>query len=236
MTMPYRRKGQAKFKKEKLPYIVTKSAQTLDGKIATFHGDSKWITSDQSRRFARKVRDRFDAILVGAHTLIKDNPRLNGASGRKTLKKIVLDASLRTPIKSHLFEGMPPRSCIIATTPKASKKRIREFEHQGIIVIVCPAKKGWVDLKWLARLLARNGVYSILIEGGARVIGFALEEKLVDEMHIYLAPRILGDQSALSSVIGRSIKSIQHAIGLKFIKIKRIGKDILIISHVLRHR
>jgi len=152
------------------------------------------------------------------------------------LKKIVVDASLRTPINSNIFEGMPPRTCIIATTAQASRKRIREFEHQGTVVIVCPAKKGLVDLKWLARLLAKNGVYSILIEGGARVIGYALAEKIVDEMHIFIAPRILGDQSALSSVVGRSIKSIKQTIGLKFSTIKRIGKDIFIIAHVLRHR
>jgi len=234
--MPYRQKGQQKFKKEKLPYIVTKSAQTLDGKIATFHGDSQWITSEESRRFARNERDRFDAILVGANTLIKDNPRLNGASGRNRLKKIVLDAALRTPINSKIFEGMPSQSCIIATTAKASKTKIRQFENKGALVIVCPAKKGLVDLKWLARLLAQKGIYAILIEGGAHVVGFALEEKLVDEMHVYLAPRILGDQRALSSVGGRSVKTINQAIGLQFTKIKKIGNDIFIISHVLRHR
>jgi len=234
--MPYRQKGQKKFHREGLPYVVTKSAQTLDGKIATLNGDSKWITSEASRRYARRERDHFDAILVGAHTLIKDDPRLNGVSKRKFLKKIVLDTSLRTPLGSNIFKGMPPRSCIIATTRKASKKRIREFEHRGIIVIVCPVKKDRVDLKWLARLLVRNGVFSILIEGGARAIGFALEDKLVDEMHFYVAPRVLGDERALSSVIGRSVKSIGQTIGLKFVKVRKIGTDIQIINHVLRHR
>jgi len=233
--MPYRRKGQAKFKMEKLPYIVAKSAQTLDGKIATFRGDSKWISSEQSRRFARKLRDSFDAIMIGVRTLLTDNPKLSGASGKR-LKKIVLVASLKTPINSRIFKGMPPRTCIVATTRRAPKTRIRDFEDRGIIVIVCPAKKGMVDLKWLVKLLAKNGVYSILIEGGARVIGFALEEKLVDEMHVYLAPRILGDERAVGSVTGRSVRSINQTIGLKFVDIKKIGQDILIINHVLRHR
>src|SRR6185503_18643441 len=128
--MPYRQKGKEKFKNKRLPYIVTKSAQTLDGKIATLHGESKWISSEQSRKFSRQERDRFDAILIGAQTLIKDNPRLNGASKQKTLKKIVLDASLRTPLKSKIFDGMPPRSCIIATTAKASKSKIRQLEKK----------------------------------------------------------------------------------------------------------
>jgi diaminohydroxyphosphoribosylaminopyrimidine deaminase / 5-amino-6-(5-phosphoribosylamino)uracil reductase len=234
--MPYRQKGHEKFKKKRLPYIVTKSAQTLDGKIATFNGDSKWISSEQSRKFSRRERDRFDAILIGAQTLIKDDPRLNGVSPRKTLKKIVLDASLRTPLNSKIFERMPARSCVIATTGKASKTKIRRFEDKGILVIVCPQKKGRVDLKWLARLLAKNGVYAILIEGGARVIGYALQEGLVDEMHVYLTPRILGDQRALSSVVGRSIKFIKQTIGLQFTQIKKIGNDILIIAHVLGNR
>jgi len=233
--MSFHRVGLEKFKRKNLPFIVAKCAQTLDGKIATFSGDSKWVTSARSRMFARGERGRFDAIMVGINTVTKDNPRLNGTNKQKVLKKIVLDASLKISARARLFNGMPAGTCIIATTAKASRKKIKEFQRRGIIVIVCPAKNGRVHLRWLCRKLAGNGVYSILLEGGATVIGEALKEKLVDQMHFYVAPSILGDPRGLSSVVGRKTRSIRQAISLKIIGVRKISTDILITANVLRN-
>ncbi|HLF17333.1 MAG TPA: RibD family protein [Candidatus Omnitrophota bacterium] len=233
--MSFHRLGLRKFKKTKLPFIVAKCAQTLDGKIATFSGDSKWISSAGSRKFARSQRSNFDAIMVGINTVLKDNPGLNGTNKAKVLKKIVLDASLKVSPRARLFQGMPAGSCIVATTEKAPGKKVKEFQRRGIVVIVCPQKNGRVNLRWLCQELVRNSVYAILLEGGATVIGGALKEKLVDQMHFYVAPSILGDRRGLSSVVGRNIKSIRQAISLKIRGVKKITTDLLITADVLRN-
>jgi len=229
-----RNKGIQKFNKFGLPYVVAKCAQTLDGKIATKTGDSKWITSDETRAVARARRDSFDAILVGINTVLKDNPGLNGDK-KKKLKKVVVDSSLKIPARAKLFEGGEARDCILATTAQSSSRRIHFFQNRGIQVILCHGKKKQVSLRWLFKYLAKQGIRSILLEGGARVIASALEDDLVDEMHIYLAPKILGDQNALSSIVGLNISRIRKAIRLNLVKIKNIGNDIFIRGYVHRN-
>jgi diaminohydroxyphosphoribosylaminopyrimidine deaminase/5-amino-6-(5-phosphoribosylamino)uracil reductase len=216
--------------------VVAKFAQTLDGKIATATGASQWITSAGTRAWARARRDQFDAILVGVNTVLKDDPRLNAATKGLVIKKIVLDASLRTPPSARLFKGMPASSCIVAVGRQASVSRRRSFQQRGVIVLVCPSRRGHIDLRWLLRELGNNGVRSVLIEGGATVLGQALSRGLVDEVHCYIAPKIAGDQKALGSVVGRSWRSVTGSIGLSSMKVRTIGKDVLIKAYVLRHR
>jgi len=218
------------------PYVVAKCAQTLDGRSATAGGRSKWITSAQSRTFARAQRDQFDAILVGVNTVLQDDPRLNGCKKGRIIKKIVLDSSLKTPLKSRLFQHMPAFSCIVATRRNVSALRKKAFTQQGIIVQECPSYNGRIDLKWLIRELGRHGIRSLLIEGGATVLGEALSRNCVQEIHCYVAPKIAGDQQALGSIVGRRWASPERSIELASMKIRKIGKDYLIKAHVLRHR
>lgn len=223
-----------KFMTLKMPLVVGKCAQTLDGKIATRTGDSKWITSESTRQFARKLRNEFDAILVGINTVLKDNPCLNAADKNKTIKKIVLDSSLKISLKAKLFKGCSLQNCFIATTRKASKQKIAQFEKKGIQVIVCPFCKGKIDFKWLFKELAKKQIMSILIEGGAKVLGNAIASGLVDKMHIYIAPKIVGDQKALSSIDGLNISHIGKAVLLKNIEMRFLGKDIFISADILK--
>ena len=225
-----------KYIKSRMPFVVAKCAQTLDGKIATLTGDSKWITSEKTRQFSRKMRDQFDAILVGVNTVLKDNPSLNGVNKQKRLKKIILDAMLKISLQAKIFKGTAPSDCIIATTNKASSSRIKSFQQKGACVIVCPSIAGRIRLKWLFKELAKREIISILIEGGAKVIGSALKEKLVDKMHIYFAPKIVGDQKALSSVDGLNISKINKTIQLNKLNIEFTDKDIFITGYVLRNR
>ncbi|MBN1870710.1 MAG: bifunctional diaminohydroxyphosphoribosylaminopyrimidine deaminase/5-amino-6-(5-phosphoribosylamino)uracil reductase RibD [Candidatus Omnitrophica bacterium] len=217
-----------KYATKKMPFVAVKSAQSLDGKIATAKGDSQWITSLAARKYARRLRDDFDAIMVGINTVLKDNPRLNGAKKTKGLKKIVIDSLLKIPTKSLLFSGTNPSDIILATTAKASLKKRLAFQKRGVRVMVAPQSEGKVDLKWLFKQLAKNEVTSILAEGGAQTIGSVLKEKLADKIFCYVAPVILGDDKALASVVGFNIEKISQAVPLKNIVSEKIGHDILI--------
>lgn len=221
-----------KYTKKKMPFVVTKTAQSLDGKIATASGHSKWITSKAARKFSRSIRDEFDAILVGINTVLKDDPRLSGRKKTRKLKKIILDPSLKISLKARLFTGIRPSDCIVATTAKASNRKKKTFHKKGVNVIVCPIRGGQIDLKWLFKELANEEIMSILVEGGARVIGSVLRDKLADKMYIYIAPRIFGDQGALSSVVGLRTRRVHQSVKLKRMAFKKIGDDVLITGYV----
>ncbi len=221
-----------KYTIHKMPFIAVKSAQSLDGKIATAQGHSQWITSEATRRFARDIRDEYDAILVGINTVLKDNPKLSGNKKTKRLKKIILDSSLKISPKARLFSGTKSSDIFLVTTKKASIRKKAAFLKKGIHVIVCPQQRGKFDLKWLFKELAKREIVSVLVEGGAHVIGSTLKEKLADKIYIYIAPIILGDQKALSSVVGINIEKINKAIRLKRVTLKQIKHDILLEGYL----
>lgn len=219
-----------------MPFVVAKCAQTLDGKIATVTGDSKWITAEGTRAFARKLRNEFDAILVGVNTVLLDDPALNAEKKSKRIKKIILDSNLKTPLNAQLFRGTRAEDCIIATTAKADRRKLKAFLKRGVEMVVCPAKDGRVDLKWLLKELTKQEIASVLIEGGSEVIGNALKENLIDKMHIYIAPKLLGDQTAVSSVSGLNIRRVADALTLNDLTIQKINQDIFIEGYVHRNR
>ena len=212
-------------------FVVAKIAQTLDGKIATASGESKWITSGETRQFARRRRDGFDAILVGSNTALKDNPLLTGVKN-KILKKIIVDTNLLISPKANLFKNTRLGQCIIAVTSKAPTKRIKFFKNKGVIICVCRSTQGRIDLKDLFKKLSALGIKKILIEGGAKMVGAALKAGLVDAVNIYLSPSIMGDRKALSSVVGFNINNLNKMLKLTNLKIQRISTDILIEAHV----
>ena len=189
-----------KYITKQMPFVVAKCAQTLDGKIATATGESQWITSVATRQFAKQRRDDFDAIFVGINTVLKDNPRLNAARKSRRLKKIIIDSTLRIPLNAKLFQGINPGDCYIAATQSANLKKMRNLLKRGVNIIICPRDKGGVDLRFFLKELAHREISSILIEGGSTVLGSALKGGLVDKMHIYIAPKIIGDEKALSSI------------------------------------
>lgn len=217
-----------KYATKKMPFVAVKTAQSLNGKIATASGHSKWITSAATRKYARRIRNEFDAILVGINTVLRDDPKLSGSQKTKRLKKIVLDPSLKISPKACLFSGAKPSDVIIATTAKASLKKRTDLSKKGIHVIVSPQRGGAIDLKWLFKEFAKQEIISILVEGGAHVIGSVLKEKLADKMYCYIAPIIIGDQNALTSVVGIDTAKVDQAIPLKNITLMKIGKDILV--------
>lgn len=228
-----------KYITKKMPFVTAKCAQTLDGKIATSTGDSKWITSDQTRDYARRRRHNFDAIMVGINTVLADNPQLNPVPRKQNFKKIVVDSTLKTSLKAQLFVGTKPSNIIIATTKKASKSKIKQFTKKGVQILIAPSKgkHSHVDLRWLMKDLGKKEISNLLIEGGGRLIGRALKDGLVDKLNIYIAPKIIGDQNAISSIAGLNITKIDRALKLKDIRIEKLGEEFLLeASIVYGHR
>ncbi len=226
-----------KYIQARMPFVTAKIAQTLDGKIATAQGRSKWITSESTRTYARSKRDEFDAIMVGANTVAQDDPGLNGTRKDKNIKKVVVDSALRISPKAKLFSKTQPSDIILATTAAASQTKVRMFLKKGVRVLVAPSKgkHRHVDLTWLMKELAKMEVSSVLIEGGGRLIGRALKDGLVDRMMVYVAPKIIGDQNGISSVAGLNISDIDKTVGLDKITIDYLKPDILVQGYVHRN-
>lgn len=216
----------------KMPFVTVKCAQTLDGKIATANGHSRWVTSDATRRLTHQLRNDYDAILVGINTILKDNPSLNPVPRRKSIKKIIVDSTLRLPFPAKIFSRTTTSDIFIATTRRAPQRKVAQFRLKGINVLVDPGRNAWVDLRWLMRELGRREIANILLEGGAQIIGSALKNQLVDKMQIWISPKIVGDQNARSSVTGRKVRSMAEALSLKRISIELFGSDIRIEGYV----
>ena len=222
-----------KFIKYKIPFVVVKCAQTLDGKIATKTGESKWITSKKARDFTHRMRGDFDAILTGIGTVLKDNPGLNAP--QKEIKKIIIDSTLKVSLNANLFKKTKPQNIFVAATKQAPKHKIEALRKKGVHVIEASAQENKVDLKWLFRELARRQITSILVEGGSKMAGALLKAKLVDKILMVLAPRIMGDEMAVSSIRGLAVKNLRETIFLKNLAVKRIGEDIFIEGYVHRN-
>jgi diaminohydroxyphosphoribosylaminopyrimidine deaminase/5-amino-6-(5-phosphoribosylamino)uracil reductase len=214
-----------KYMKHRIPFVVAKTAQTLDGKIATAQGQSQWITSAAARRYARGLRNEFDAIIVGINTVLADDPLLEPASRHKRLQKVILDSRLRVPLRARLLREGNPRDCIIATSHQGPPDRIRKLEKRGACVLRCPVQNGKILLKWLLEELARREITAVLIEGGAQIIGSALRERLVDKMRIFVAPKIIGSQQALSAIDGMICSHVDHAVVLRSLTLTPLEKD-----------
>lgn len=217
------------------PFIVAKIAQTLDGKIASRRGDSKWITSKDARDFARRRRDRFDGICVGIDTVLADNPRLTGV--RKTnLTKIIFDTRLRIPAKARLFQSGGDQKTILITSRKAPLSKINNLRARGVNVMIVAQRAGRIDISKAMRQLREFGLRKVLIEGGSTLTGSALKAGVVDQVNIYIAPKILGDEQGRSSVVGLAPTSIGGCIPLKNIKHRKIKDNFFIQADVYRNR
>lgn len=222
-----------KFITKGLPFVMVKVAQTLDGKIATVAGDSKWITGEASRRWVHRLRGQIDAILVGAGTVLKDDPLLTPRLPRQSPTtrlpiRVVVDSRLKVPPTSRILKDTSLSKTIIATTRFASKERIKTLEEKGVKVLLIKDKNGKVLLKSLIRELGRMEITSLVIEGGGNVIASAFRERIVDKVMFFIAPKIVGGREALTSVEGEGVENINKAIKLRDITIRRFGKDILI--------
>jgi diaminohydroxyphosphoribosylaminopyrimidine deaminase/5-amino-6-(5-phosphoribosylamino)uracil reductase len=215
-----------------LPFITLKFAQTLDGRIATATGHSKWISCDKSLTYAHKLRAQHDAILVGINTIITDNPELTvrHVRGRNPLR-VVVDSKLKISPKAKVLQTTGKVKTLIATTKKPDDPAFKKISATGAIVLPCRAnKKGRVDLKDLFKKLAVRNISSVLVEGGARVITSVLENNLAQRIVVVIAPKIMG--TGTQAVGDLNINRIDAAKKLAVQNIFKSGDDIIIDSRL----
>lgn len=204
MNRPY-----IKFITRNIPFVTVKVAQSLDGKIATKTGDSKWISSKDSRHYVQELRRIADAVMVGANTIRKDDPLL----------------------LSRLSRGKQPVRVIVSgRSDLPSGAKIFSSSHKAPVIVVKPSGRSGekVDLSKLLAALAKKGITNILVEGGGELIAGMVKESLVDRFLVFIAPKIIGGRNAKTAVEGSGIRNIKDALGLKNISVRKFKKDILI--------
>ena len=220
--------------KTRLPFVTAKFAMSLDGKIATYTGESKWITGNRARRHVHEMRRRCDAIMVGVNTVVRDDPQLTARDGngkplaRQPLR-VVLDSSAGTPTDARLLHEPGGTLIAVAGPPEG---RVDALRRAGAEVVPLPADGGRrVDLTALMEVLGSRGVVDLLVEGGGTVLGSLFDLGLVDRVMSFIAPRIIGGAASPSPVGGRGIDEMSRVLGLTDLSVKRLGEDIMVVGY-----
>ena len=219
-----------------LPFIVAKFAISLDGKIATKSGDSKWITKEEARRYAHALRYTFDAIMVGVNTVVADNPHLTAkcCGGRGGMRKIqpirlIVDSKGRVPLNAHIFE--PPGEVLLAVAAPFDSAKKEKFVEAGVKVLELPTRGGWVDVLELFKLLGKREIVTVLVEGGGELLGSLFDLRLVDKVLVFISPIIIGGCKA-ASVGGNGVDDMAKALRLSRVDIKSFGDDVLVSGYI----
>lgn len=219
----------------KMPFVVLKTAMTLDGKIATATGESQWITNEASRRRVHEWRDRYDGILVGIGTVLKDDPsltaRLSGRMGRNPVR-IIADSRARTPLHAKAVTDGQART-IVVVTEHAPAERIAALKNAGVEILTAGSGEQ-VDLRAMMRQLGRQEICSIFAEGGGRLNYSLLKAGLVDKVHAFIAPKLVGGKDALTPVEGEGFAHLSEAVELERLTAEPMAGDILLTGYVAR--
>lgn len=215
------------FHQKRRPFVALKFAASLDGKIATKTGDSKWITNEKARLFARKLRSKYQAVLVGINTIIKDNPHLGPRiRDKKDPLRIILDPNLRIPLECQVLRD---DNILIATTPVASEEKIELLKQKRISILIFKNKK--ILLKDLLNYLKDQEIISLLVEGGGETLGRFIDEKLFDKVYAFYSPIIIGGEKGISAISGNGVRYIKDAIHLNDFTLKKFNDNVLIIGY-----
>lgn len=219
----------------KRPFVICKWAMTLDGKIATSTGHSRWITNEASRAYVHELRGQVDAVMVGVGTVLLDNPMLNvrlPEYGGRQPRRVVVDGNLRIPSRAKLLKESSPGQCIIATTESAPAEKIKQLRSAGHIVVVRPGRRGLLDVHDFMDELHQLEVQSILCEGGASLNGSLFEAQVVDKVIAFVAPKIVGGINAKSPIAGWGVDLISKAAHLVNPRTRTFGDDVCIEGYV----
>ncbi len=223
---------------QRRPYVIAKFASSLDGKIATYRGESQWITGPEARSRGHELRRQVDAILVGVGTAIADDPMLtarrpDGALHPHQPVRILLDSRGRTPLRSRLFQPHLPAKTVVATTSAMPSARREILTAMGVDVIVLPAdRNGQVEVTALLDYLGEQRLMSLLVEGGGKVLGSFFQRQVVQEVWAFLAPMIIGGDTAPGPVGGSGFGQLAQAPRLTDVRVERLGEDWLIRGKV----
>ena len=217
------------------PFVILKSAISLDGKIATASGESQWITSEASRLKGHEVRAQVDAILVGVGTVLQDNPSLTARLPERQNEdpiRIVVDSRGRTPLEAKIFNPESNAGTLIAVTKNAPSEKIEALKSAGADVLTLEEAEGRVCLRALMRELGRKEITSVLIEGGGEINAAALQAGIVDKLMFFVAPKLIGGKDAPGPIGGVGIVRLAEAFELRDVKTSPIGTDFLIEGYL----
>ena len=220
-----------KVMKTRLPFVTMKTAISLDGKIATRSGDSKWISGVQSRNFVHGLRNQNSAILVGTKTIMNDNPQLTCRAKKKGVRhpaRIILDRRNKIPLKAKVFANSKKQQVIYIAGPKLSMQRKKYLVENNIEVVKGKMAKSGFDLKHLMKLLAKKDLTSVLIEGGGEINNSALKAGIVDKIYIFISPILIGGKQAPGLIGGLGVSKIVKALSLKNMKVTEMGEDLMV--------
>lgn len=226
-----------KFISTQIPFVVMKTAMSLDGKITTKTGDSKWISGEESRKRVHELRNQYSGIMVGINTVIEDDPLLNVRDINGNTKnpiRIVVDSKARTPLEAKIINSPEIAPTIIAVTDQAPDEKLSQLKEKEVQVIVCSAKNNRVDLRFLMQELAKQNIDSILLEGGGKLNFEAIQQGIVDKVIVFIAPKILGGDEAITPVEGRGISRLANTVELENLKTIQSGQDIMIEGYLKR--
>jgi diaminohydroxyphosphoribosylaminopyrimidine deaminase/5-amino-6-(5-phosphoribosylamino)uracil reductase len=228
---------------QRTPFVTVKAAMTLDGKIATATGESKWITGEKARAYAMKLRQGVDAILVGINTILADNPSLTARSPKSKvqsqksvtghkLRRIILDSQARTPLRSKVVNDENARLTTIVVNRSAPAKRVFELSRRANVIVASGASRSDIDLLWLLRRLGSENVTSLLVEGGGEVNASFLLQSLAQRVAFFYAPKILGGRDSIRAVAGKGVMRLDQAITLNSAEYRTLGPDLLLTARV----
>jgi len=229
--------GYIKFITTGVPFVIAKFAMSLDGKIATHTGDSKWISGEDARNFVHHMRHIVDAIMVGVNTIVIDDPQLSargcsGKGGKTKLQplRVVVDGGGRTPLSARVFKE--PGKTLIGVAEPFDVKRAGDFMKAGAEVVELPAQGDMIDLVELLNVLGKRQVTSVLVEGGSRLFGLLFDSRLIDKVLAFISPIIIGGDEAKGAVGGGGVDVVAEALRLSRVKVSEFGEDVLISGYL----
>jgi diaminohydroxyphosphoribosylaminopyrimidine deaminase/5-amino-6-(5-phosphoribosylamino)uracil reductase len=224
-----------KYVQTKRPFVILKCAATLDGRIATPTGDSKWVTGEKARRFVHRLRLAVDAVLVGIGTIQADNPSLTTRLGTKKDAdpvRIVLDSHLSISPEARILKLNSNSDTILVTGNQIAKDKSERVQKKGVRLLQQPAVSDQIDLNLLMDQLGAMGITSILIEGGSRVIASAFSSGIVDKIHFFYAPKILGGDDGIPICRGKGRRLMADSIQIKNVRVRRFDADVMIEGYI----
>ena len=220
-----------------IPFVTAKFAISLDGKIATKSGDSKWISNEETRKQVHNLRYTTDAIMVGVNTVLADDPLLTsrccggrGGTARKQPLRVVVDGKGRTPPTARLFSE--PGKTLLALGKSVTPEEIRAFAQAGTEILGLPSASGLVDLEKLLKALGEREITNVLVEGGGILLGSLFDYGLVDKVIAFVAPIIIGGKEAKTAVSGKGVDKIADSLKLERISMEKFGEDLMISGYV----
>ena len=217
------------------PWIIAKWAMTLDGKIATHTGQSRWISSPESRQRVHAIRGRVDAIVVGRETALHDDPLLTARpTGPRTALRVVLDTHASLSGESQLVRTATETPLLVAVGRESSPSNRSRLENTGCEVFVCDGDTPAVRLDALLAELGRRRLTNVLVEGGGQLLGSLLDAREIDEVHVFVAPKLLGGAAAFTAIGGVGIAAVSQAVRFETPEVQQLGGDTYIHARVLR--